>query len=83
MISEYGNKGGISQCNGARYVGSEGKIFYIDAKILYGLFISKPTYAEVSFDNTVRLADTLNTKDNAETEYALEVETQILPKKYR
>ena len=62
---------------GDRYVKSNGnkKILYIDAISLYGHSMSEPLpYDEIKFDRDVRLEDILNTPDDSNVGYFIEVD---------
>ena len=51
------------------------KILYIDAKNLYGHSISEPLpYDEIKFDSDVKLEDILNTRDDSDIGYFIEVD---------
>ena len=58
-----------------RYVKSDEKnILYVDAKILYGHSMSQPLlYDEFKFDKSVKLKDILNTPDEGDFGYFVEV----------
>ena len=61
---------------GNRYVQSDEnkKILYIDANNLYGQAMSEPLpYDEINFDNNVTLEDILNTPDDSDIGYFVEV----------
>ena len=69
--------GGISSVMGDRYVKSDEnkKILYIDANKLYGHSMSEPLpYDEIEFDRDVRLEDILNTPDDSNVGYFIEVD---------
>ena len=60
-----------------RYVKSSDtkKILYIDANNLYGHSMSEPlTYDEIKFDNNVELENILNTPDDSDIGYFIEVD---------
>ena len=70
-------RGGISSVLGDRYVKSDEnkKIIYIDANNEYGHSMSQPLpYDESKFDNNVKLEDILNTPDNSDIGYFVEVD---------
>ena len=69
-------RGGISSVMGDRYIKSDEnkKILYIDANNLYGHSMSEPLpYDEVKFDKNVKLEDILNTPDDSDIGYFVEV----------
>ena len=60
-----------------RYVRSidKKKILYIDAHNLYGHSMSEPLpYRELKFDNYVKIEDILNTPDDSDNGYFIEVD---------
>ncbi len=62
---------------GDRYIKSDDdkKILYFDANNLYGDFMSQPLpYDEIKFDNEVELEDILNTPDDSDIGYFIEVD---------
>ena len=62
---------------GDRYVKSDDnkKILYIDANNLYGHSMSEPLpYDEIKFDKNVKLEDILNTPDDSDIGYFIEVD---------
>ena len=70
-------RGGISSVMGDRYVKSDDnkKILYIDANNLYGHSMSQPLpYNEFNFDKNVKLEDNLNTPDDSDVGYSVEVD---------
>ena len=70
-------RGGISSVMGDRYIKSDenGKILYFDANNLYGHSMSEPLpYDEIKFDNDVKLEDILNTPDDSDIGYLIEVD---------
>ena len=70
-------RGGISSVMGNRYIKSNEnkKILYIDANNLYGHSMSEPLpYDVIKFDNNVKLEDILNTPDDSEIGYFIEVD---------
>ena len=78
MISLIENniRGGISSVMGDRYVNSDGKrkILYMDATNLYGHSMSQPLpYDEIEFDNSVELEGILNTPDDSDIGYFVEI----------
>ena len=70
-------RGGISSVVGDRYIKSDEiiKILYIDANNLYGHSMSELLpYDEIKFDNDVKLEDILNTPDDSDIGYFVEVD---------
>ena len=70
-------RGGISSVMGDRYIKSDKnkKILYIDANNLYGHSMSEPLPCdEIKFDNNVKLEDILNTPDDNDIGYFVEVD---------
>ena len=70
-------RGGISSVMGGRYVKSDDniKILYIDANNLYGHSMSQSLpYDEINFDENVELEDILNTPDESDIGYFVEVD---------
>ena len=70
-------RGGISSVMGNRYVQSyeNKKILFIDANNLYGHSMSKPLpYDEIKFNRDVKLKDILNTPDDSDIGYFIEVD---------
>ena len=70
-------RGGISSVISKRYVKSDDnkKILYINANNLYGHSMSQPLpYDEIKFDRNVKLKDILNTADNNDIGYFVEVD---------
>ena len=79
MISLPENKirGGISSFMGDRYVRSDGskQIVYVDANKLYGWAMSEDLpYDEHKYDRNVNLEDILNTPDDSDIGYFIEVD---------
>ena len=77
LVLENNVRGGISSVMGDRYIKSDEnkKILYIDANNLYGLSMSEPLpYDEIKFDNDVKLEDILNTPDDSDKRYFVEVD---------
>ena len=77
LLLENNIRGGISSVMGDRYIKSydNKKILYIDANNLYGHSMSQYLpYDEIKFDNTVKLEDILNTPDDSEIGYFIEVD---------
>ena len=79
MILLFSNniRGGISSVMGDRYIKSDDnkKILYFDANILYGHSMSESLpYDEIKFDNNVNLEDILNTPDDSDIGYFIEVD---------
>ena len=76
LLLENNIRGGISSVMGNRYVISDEnkKILYGDANNLYGHFMSQPLpYDEIKFDQNLKLEDILNTQDDNEIGYFIEV----------
>ena len=70
-------RGGISSVMGDRYFQSDDnkKVLYIDANNLYGHSMSEPLpYDEIKFDDNVELEDILNTPDDSNIGYFIEVD---------
>ena len=68
---------GISSVMGDRYIQPDEnkKILYIDATILYGLSMSQMLpYNEIKFEKDVCLEEILNTPEDSELGYILEVD---------
>ena len=69
--------GGISSLMGNRFVKSDEnrKIIYIDANSLYGHSLSQMLpYDEIKFDKNVKLEDILNTPDDSDVGYFVEID---------
>ena len=77
LLLENNIRGGISSVMGDRYIKSDEnkKILYIDANNLYGHSMSQYLpYDEIKFDNNVNLEDILNTPDDSDIGYFVEVD---------
>ena len=77
LLLENNIRGGISSVMGDRYIKSDEnkKILYIDANNLYGHSMSEPLpYDEIKFDNNVTLEDIINTPDDSNIGYFIEVD---------
>ena len=77
LILEINIRGGMSGVLSNRYVKSDDKkkIFYIDAKNLYGQSLSQPLpHDEVKFDKDVKLEDIINTPDDSDIGYFIEID---------
>ena len=77
LLLENNTSGGISSVMGDRYVESneDKKIMYFDANNLYGDSMSQPLpYDEIKFDNNIKLEDILNTPDDNDIGYFVEVD---------
>ena len=77
LLLENNIRGGISSVMGDRYIKSKGnkKILYFDANNLYGDSMSQPLpYDEFKFDQNVELEDVLNTPDDGDIGYLIEVD---------
>ena len=76
LLFENNIRGAIGSVMGNRYVKSDEnkKILYIDAKNLYGHPMRQPLpYDETKIDRNVKLEDILNTPDNSDIGYLIEV----------
>ena len=77
LLLENNIRGGISSIMGDRYIKSDKnkKILYIDANNLYGYSMSQYLpYDEIKFDNNVTLEDIINTPDDNDIGYFIEVD---------
>ena len=77
MLLENNIRGGISSVMGYRYIQSDEnkKILYVDANNLYGHSVSQPLpYDEIKTDRDVNLEDILNTPDDSDIGYFVEVD---------
>ena len=77
LLLEINIRGGISSVMKDRYVKSDEneKILYKDANKLYGWAMSEYLpYDEIKFDNNVKLDDLLNTPNDADFGYFVEVD---------
>ena len=77
LLLENNIRGGISSVMGDRFVKSDenGKVLYFDANNLYGHSMSEPLpYDEIKFDNDVNLEDILNTPNDNDIGYFVEVD---------
>ena len=77
LLLENNIRGGISSVMGDRYIKSDKnkKILYIDANNLYGHSMSLYLpYDEIKFDNNIKLEDILNTPDDSDIGYFIEVD---------
>ena len=77
LLLENNIRGGISSVMGDRYIKSNEnkKILYIDATKLYGHSMSQPLpFDGIKFDNNVTLEDILNTPDDNDIGYFVEVD---------
>ena len=77
LLIENNIRGGISSVMGDRYVKSDKnkKIMYKDANNLYGWVMNEYLpYDEIKFDKNVTSEDKLNTPDNSDFGYFLEVD---------
>ena len=77
ILLENNIRGGISSVMGDRDVKSDEneKILYIDANNLYGHSVTQPLrYDEIKFGRNVKLEDILNTPDDSDIGYFVEVE---------
>ena len=81
LLLENNIQGGISSVMGDRYVRSNEnkKILYKDPNKIYGHSKSQPSpYDEIKFDRDVRLEDILNTADDSDIGYFIEVDLNYL-----
>ena len=81
LLIEYKIRGGISSVMADRYVKSDDnkKIIYGDANSLYGHFMCQHLpYDEIIFDKNVKLEDILNTSDDSDIGYFIEVDSKYL-----
>ena len=86
LLLENNIPGGVSSIMGDRYVKSDEdkKILHVDANNLYGHSMSEPLpYDEIKLDNNVKLEDILNTPDDSEIGYFIEVDLKCSDKKKR
>ena len=70
-------RGGIRSAMSDRYVKSDDnkKILYADANNIYGHSMSQPLpYDEIEFDKNVKLEENLNTPDDSDIGYFIEVD---------
>ena len=77
LLLENNIRGGISSVMGDRHIKSDenGKVIYFDANNLYGHSMSESfPYDEIKFDNDVKLEDILNTHDDSDIGYLIEVD---------
>ena len=77
LLLENNIRGGISSVMGDRYIKSNEnkKVLYIDANNLYGHSMSELLpYDKIKFDNSVKLEDILNTPDDNDIGYFIEVD---------
>ena len=77
LLLENNIRGGISSVMGDRYIKSNEnkKILYIDANNLYGHSMSQPLpFDEITFDNNVTSEDILNTPDDSDIGYFVDVD---------
>ena len=77
LLLEYNIRGGISSIMGDRYVQSDEnkKIFYVDAIIFYGWAMPESLlYEYIKFDRNVKLEEILNSPDDSDIGYFIEVD---------
>ena len=77
LLIENNIRGGISSVMGDRFIKSDDskKVLYLDANNLHGHSMSEPLpYDEIKFDNNVNLEDILNTPDDSDIGYFIEVD---------
>ena len=83
LLLENNIRGGISSVMGDRYIqlDENKKILYVDANNLHGHSMSEPMpYDEIKFDNNVELEDILNTPDESDIGYFIEVDLKYSDK---
>ena len=76
LLLENNIRGGISSVMGDRYIKSDErkKILCVDANNLYGHSMSQPLpYDEIKFDQIVKLENILNTPDDSDVGYFVEI----------
>ena len=79
LLLENNIRGGVSSVMGDRYIKSDDnkKILYIDANNLYGHSMSEPLpYDEIKLDKDIKLEDILNTPDDSDIGYFVEVDLE-------
>ena len=77
LLLENNIRGGISSVMGDRYINSDEnkKILYVDANNLDGHSMSQSLpYDEIKFDNNVKLEGIINTPDDSDIGYFIEVD---------
>ena len=77
LLLENNIRGGVSSIMGDKYIKSDKnkKILYIDANNLYGHSMCQYLpYDEIKFDNTIKLEDILNTPDDSDIGYFIELD---------
>ena len=77
LLLENNIRGGISSVMGDRYIKSDDnkKIIDMDATNLYGYSMSQPLpYDEIKYDNNIKLEEILNTPDDSDIGYLVEVD---------
>ena len=77
LLLENNIRGGVSSIMGDRYIKSDEnkKILYIDANNLYGHSMSQYLpYDEIKFDSNIKLEDILNTPDDSDIGFIVEVD---------
>ena len=77
LLLENNIRGGISSVMGDRYIKSDEnkKILYTDANNLYGHRMSQPLpFDESKFDKNITSEDILNTPDDGDIGYFIEVD---------
>ena len=80
LLLENNIRGRISSVMGDRYVESDEneKILYVDANNLYDHSISQPfPYHEIKFDRNVKLEDLLNTPNDNDIWYFIEIDLKF------
>ena len=79
LLSEKKIRGGISSVMGDRFVKSDDnkKVIFIDANNLYGHSMSQPlSYGEIKFGKSGKLKDILDTSDDSDIGYFVEVDSK-------
>ena len=77
LLLENNIRGGISSVMGDRYIKSDenNKILDMDATNLYGHSMSQPLpYDEIKYDNNIKLEEIVNTPDDSDIGYLVEVD---------
>ena len=77
LLLENNIRGGKSSVMGDRYIRSDDnkKVLYFDAKNLYGDSMSQRLpYDEIKYDNNIKIEDIINTPDDSDIGYFIEVD---------
>ena len=83
LLLENNKRGRISSVMGDRYIQSDEnkKILYVDANNLYGHSMSQPLpFDEIKFNKNVEVEDILNTPDDSDIGYFIEVDLKYSDK---